>query len=197
MDLAADDLRQLCDLCDGFLLTGGQDVDPELYHKPVSASCGEISRARDAMEMVVFDKAYGDDIPVLGICRGIQFINVLMGGDLYQDLPSEYEGAVHIDHSMTPPYDRAVHTVSIADKTPLSELLHMKELCVNSYHHQAVRRLAPGLKAMAYAPDGIVEAAWCKDMKFLWAVQWHPELNYKTEATSALIFREFVINCGG
>jgi putative glutamine amidotransferase len=196
LDIPPEDLLQLCKLCDGFLFTGGQDVDPELYHESVHPLCGEICKQRDSIEKTVFNMAYREDIPVLGICRGIQLINVLMGGSLYQDLTAEFSGTVHTQHCMTPPYNKAAHTVEIVDGTPLGKLLQMKEINVNSYHHQAVRRLAPGLTAMGYSPDGIVEAVYCKDRKFLWLVQWHPEFNYKVEATSALIFREFVRNCG-
>lgn len=197
MELQADDLRELCGRFDGFLLTGGQDVDPGLYGERADGACGEISPARDRMEKIVFDKAYGDDLPILGICRGIQFINVLMGGTLYQDLPSEYRGTPIVGHQMTPPYDRVVHTVEIVFGTPLGGLLNRKELGVNSYHHQAVRNLAQDLTPMAYAMDGIVEAVYCESRKFLWAVQWHPELNYKAEPASGLIFSEFIRNCGG
>lgn len=197
MEMPEEGLRELCGRFDGFLLTGGQDVDPGLYAETTVGTCGEISPERDRMEKIIFDKAYEDDIPILGICRGIQFINVIMGGTLYQDLASEYRGTPIVGHQMTPPYDRTVHTVEIVYGTPLGELLNIKELGVNSYHHQAVRKLAQNLSPMAYAMDGIVEAVYCETRKFLWAVQWHPELNYKVEPTSAMIFREFVRSCGG
>jgi len=195
MTLPEEDLRDLCGRFDGFLLTGGQDVDPGLYHAQAERVCGEISPERDRMEKAVFDLAYEEDVPMLGICRGLQFMNVLMGGTLYQDLPSQYRGTPIVGHKMTPPYDRIVHTVEIVYGTPLFTLLNVGELGVNSYHHQAVRDLAPNLTPMAFAMDGIVEAAYCENRKFLWAVQWHPELNYRTEPTSTLIFREFIKHC--
>lgn len=196
LSMPENDLRDLYGRFDGFLLTGGQDVDPKLYNEPVGSACGEISAERDRMEKVIFDMAFEDDVPMLGICRGIQLINVLMGGTLHQDLPSEYRGTPIVGHQMTQPYDRIVHTVEIVYGTPLSRLLNVKELGVNSCHHQAVRNLAQGLSPMAYAPDGIVEAAYCENRKFLWAVQWHPELNYMAEPASSLIFGEFIRSCG-
>ena len=107
-----DDLRQLCELCDGFLLTGGDDVDPSLYGASKSEKCGSSCADRDYMERVVFDYAVTHDLPLFGICRGIQIINAFCGGTLYQDLPTEHGG---VSHQMTPPYDSEWHRVTIAE----------------------------------------------------------------------------------
>ncbi len=188
-------LRQLAAEADGFLFTGGQDVAPELYHAPRSAHCGELCPERDEMEATLFRLALRLDKPILGICRGIQAINVFTGGDLYQDLPSERPSAV--THRQAPPYDRPVHGVRVLPETPLGKLLQKEELAVNSCHHQAVRTLSPRLRPMAYSTDGLVEAAFLPEARFVWAVQWHPECSCRTDGDSQKIFRAFVAACRG
>lgn len=191
----AEELRQLAETLDGVLLTGGQDVSPALYGCAPSAQCGECCPARDAMEQALFPLLRAQGKPVLGICRGIQLINVLMGGTLYQDLPTEHPS--DIEHHQTLPYDRPCHTVRLLPGSPLHALLETDVLPVNSYHHQAIRELAPGLAAMAVAGDGLVEAVCAPEPPFLWAVQWHPEFSYRSDENSRKIFRRFVEACGG
>lgn len=188
-------LDSLYRLCDGLLFTGGHDVNPELYGQRPLPQCGTPCPARDHMEERLFRRAFADGKPIFGICRGIQLINVLMGGTLYQDLPTEHPGP--IDHHMTPPYDRVCHTVRLAADGPLFQLLGMEELGVNSYHHQAVRKLARCLAPMAWSSDGLVEAAYCPKQKFLWAVQWHPEFSYRADPAGLSIFRAFIRSCVG
>ena len=130
---------------------------------------------------------------MLGICRGIQLLNALLGGTLYQDLPTEHPSSV--PHVMKPPYDRPCHTVRLVEGGTLRRLLGREELGVNSYHHQAVRRLAPSLRAEAWSPDGLVEAAVCPEHPFLLAVQWHPELCFRSDPAGAAIFRTLVEHC--
>lgn len=184
------ELEQLANMCDGFLFTGGHDVSPEIYsEKPVNDSvicCKE----RDEMESWYLHYAIGSDKPVLGICRGIQFINAKLGGTLYQDLPSQHPSK--IGHHQNPPYDVPVHTVSIVKGSPLEKLLGTEQLSVNSYHHQAVKDLSPKLKVMADSQDGLVEAVFMPDHRFLWAVQWHPEFSCRTDLNSQKIFKAFV-----
>lgn len=184
LPMTADDgiLEELVGTLDGFLLTGGQDVDPALYGAAKSPACGETCPARDAMEPKLLRRALDADKPVFGICRGIQLLNACLGGTLYQDLPAEHGSAV--DHHMTPPYDRAVHEVTILADTPLAALLGTMRLGVNSYHHQAVKALAPVLRPMALADDGLVEAAYLPGKRFCMAVQWHPEFSYIVHLTA-------------
>ena len=183
-------ISQLVSLCDGFLFTGGQDVSPELYGEKSRAACGEICENRDAFEQRLFAQALEQDKPMLGICRGIQFFNACLGGTLYQDLPTEYPSEVA--HVMRPPYDQTVHSVALLPGTPLSALLGMAELGVNSYHHQAIKILAPGLGEMARSEDGLVEAVYLPDKTFVRAVQWHPEFSFRTDENSRKIFSAFV-----
>lgn len=129
------------------MLTGGQDVSPALYGAAPAPACGETCPARDAMETKLLALALEQDKPVLGICRGIQFLNVYLGGTLYQDLPTEHPSAA--EHHQKPPYDVPVHSVTLVPARPLYQLLGKCELAVNSLHHQAIRKLAPTLQVMA------------------------------------------------
>lgn len=184
------ELRELTDLCDGFVLTGGHDVSPELYGEVPLEGMVLCCKKRDDMEQIVFRLALKADKPVLGICRGIQFINVMLGGTLFQDIPSQHPSET--EHHQKAPYDVPSHEVKITDKSPLMACLGTESISVNSCHHQAVRDLAPGLSVMAMAPDGIVEAVCRPESRFLWAVQWHPEFSYLKDENSRKIFSAFV-----
>lgn len=187
------EINQLVDAVDGILLPGGPDVDPALYGEQPIPAASESLPNRDTMELTLLHQALRQHKPVLGICKGIQLVNVAFGGTLYQDLPSQRP--THVNHCMTPPYDRTVHTVDIVEGTPLAQTLGAGSLAVNSYHHQAICNLAPCLEAMAYSEDGLVEAVRKPDETFLWAVQWHPELMYRTDEASRQLFRAFVQAC--
>lgn len=183
-------LDSFFEICDGFLLTGGQDVDPEVYHESVKDTCGIPCKERDAMETYLLKKAVSLNKSVLGICRGVQFMNACFGGSLYQDLPSEYES--NVEHHMAPPYDRVVHMVTIQKGTLLEEILGEKIIGVNSYHHQAIKTVAPGFTVNAISEDGIVEAISLDGKKFVLGVQWHPELSYKTDENSQKIIQALI-----
>ena len=186
-------LGQLANDVDGFLMTGGQDVSPALYGEERLDSCGETLPVRDGMESRLFQLCLERDVPVLGICRGIQLMNVLLGGTLYQDLPSQRP--TQTEHHMSPPYDRPVHQVEICKGTPLFDLIQTERMDVNSYHHQAVRDKAPALQTMAVSEDGLIEAVCLPERPFVWAVQWHPELSWRTDEKSRRIFEAFVGRC--
>ena len=184
------ELEQLVDLFDGFLFTGGHDVSPDVYGQESLPGLIVSCPKRDRMETVVLRKAMNADKPILGICRGIQFINAALGGTLYQDLPTQHPSDV--EHHQTPPYDKHAHSVSVITDSPLYQCLGTDQLPVNSYHHQAVNRLAPGLSAMAVSPDGLTEALYKPGQRFLWAVQWHPEFSWRTDEYDRRIFKAFV-----
>lgn len=186
-------LERALSACDGLLIAGGQDVAPEVYGEAAPeavALVGETCPERDRMEAALLPLALERDLPVLGICRGIQVINALLGGTLWQDLPAQRPSGV--EHHGAPPYDVPVHTVEVAAGTPLAEAIGSGEHAVNNYHHQAVRELAPGLEVMAVSPDGLVEALWRPASAFLWAVQWHPEFAHRVDEASRQIFSAFV-----
>lgn len=190
-----EDIGQLADRCDSLLFSGGHDVSPSMYREKPVPELGPVCEERDRMEATALEKALEKDKPVLGICRGIQLINAALGGTLYQDLPTMRPSDVC--HRQERPYDSPSHDVTLPEGSPLAVLTGRNVLHVNSCHHQAVRDLAPGLTAMAYAPDGIIEAVACPDHRFLWAVQWHPEFSFRKDPVSVQIVRAFVESCGG
>lgn len=187
------EFEKIAEIFDGFLFTGGADVDPACYRETPSPLSGAPDKTRDAEEAEVFWYALKHDKPVFGICRGIQYINVLLGGSLYQDL--ETETGTTVEHHMRPPYDRKVHEISIEKDTPLKKIWGMDSAEVNSYHHQGIKRLAPDLIPMATAPDGLIEAVFMKDARVM-AVQWHPEFLYKKDPKQAALLTAFVDEAG-
>ena len=189
MEAGGEDVEVLADAFDGFLFTGGPDVSPALYGEEdvsgLSATCPE----RDSMETSLFQSVIRAEKPILGICRGLQFLNAALGGTLWQDLPTQHPSDVI--HRQPKPFNTPIHSVSLSGS--IQVLLGKDRLMVNSHHHQAVKELAPGLAPMAVAPDGIVEAVEGTAFKgFLWAVQWHPELLFRKDADSLALFRHFV-----
>lgn len=183
-----EDIQRFVELCDGFLFVGGPDIEPSLYGQELLPECGPRNAQRDALEWKLMKAALASDKPVLGVCRGLQVLNTVLGGTLYQDLPSQYES--NLAHGMEPPYNRDVHGVQVVEGTPLAQLKPVVE--VNSRHHQAIDRLAPGLKPMAYAVDGVIEAVYMPEKRFVWAVQWHPEAYLGIECASQQLFERFV-----
>ena len=190
LPLKADEesLRRLLAGCDGILFTGGQDVSPSLYGMEDMTGNVVSSPERDTMEAMLFRLVLETRKPVLGICRGLQLINALLGGTLWQDLPSEHPS--ELVHRQGKPYDLPCHPVTLSGS--LKDLLHKDRLQVNALHHQAVRVLAPSLKPMAIAPDGIIEAAEMPGHPFLQAVQWHPEFLFRTDPDNLAIFQAFI-----
>ncbi len=190
-----EEIEQLCEMCSAFLLTGGHDVCPSRYSHPKYETCGVICDDRDSLEISVFKHALKHDKPVFGICRGIQLINAICGGTLYQDLPTEHSHKISVNHQMTPPYDDTCHSVKIIENTPLHKITEELTLNVNSYHHQAIKDLSPDFEIMATSEDGLIEAIYMPTKRFIMAVQWHPEFNFKKEPSSRKMIQAFVESC--
>ena len=182
-------LRSIAERMDGFLFTGGVDVDPARYGEAPIPQLGEVHPERDAMEAALLPLVMETGKSILCICRGIQTVNVILGGKLYQDLPTQLPS--EIVHSQNGDYETPVHEVEIVPGTPLALLAKTKSAQVNSMHHQAVKALAPSLRPMAYAPDGVVEAAWEPNYPYFRAYQWHPEYLARKDSLAAAIFRDF------
>jgi putative glutamine amidotransferase len=168
---------------DGILLTGGGDVSPHLYGELPDPTFKAAEPHRDALELELAVRAIELDVPVLAICRGLQVINVALGGTLVQDIPSMVPRA--INHSLTHPMDVIAHDIHIAPATRLAELVRPgggQRLMhpVNSRHHQSVKRLADSLIVSATAPDGVIEALERPASAFCVCVQWHPENFWRT-----------------
>lgn len=159
---------------DGVLLTGGEDIHPAWYHAEPSPHLYPPSRERDLFELALFAAARQLELPVLAICRGIQLVNVAMGGTLFQDLPSERPGPV--DHNPSAERNARTHFVRLAAASRAEQALGSAPLTVNSFHHQAIRDLAKGLVATGWTEDGLIEVAESgPGAPWLLAVQWHPE----------------------
>ncbi|MBO4789659.1 MAG: gamma-glutamyl-gamma-aminobutyrate hydrolase family protein, partial [Oxalobacter sp.] len=188
LDLSEEDADRMVELCDGFLFTGGQDVSPALYGTEDATGTIVPSPERDTMETVLLKKALQADKAVLSICRGLQFLNVFLGGTLWQDLPSQHPS--DIVHRQSKPYSAPTHRVTVTGD--LKALLGKDVLEVNTLHHQAVKDLGKDLIPMAVAPDGIIEAVQLASKRFVWAVQWHPEYLFRTDPDSLTLFSHFV-----
>lgn len=174
--------------CDGLLLPGGGDMDPKFYGQERIPACGEPNLLRDAAEPLLLRAFLAADKPVLGICRGIQVMNAVLGGDLYQDIkPLE-----HLPHNG---HWAKVHTVTVRRGTLLSRILGQDTVLVNSQHHQAVDRVAPGFTLAALSEDGIVEAIEKPDARFCLGVQWHPEWLSDADPAMQGLFDAFVNAC--
>jgi putative glutamine amidotransferase len=160
---------------DGLVLTGGGDIAPGRFGEARHPTVDEVSPARDELEIDLTRRAVADAVPLFAICRGIQVLNVALGGTLMQDLPSEWPNA--LSHSQTAPRHQPTHAVKVmGEGTHLGRLLGTLELDVNSMHHQAIKQLGEGLREVAWAPDGVVEGVEMPgDDRFVLGVQWHPE----------------------
>ncbi len=168
-------------LFDGFLFSGGVDIDPTLYGEEKCFDGVQIDRARDAFERRLFAAVYPTGKPILGICRGLQAINVFLGGTLYQHLE---------DHMQSVPGDVCEQKITVEKGSMLHRICGKSAFCVNTFHHQAVKDVAPNLAVDARAHDGCIEALHDPTHPFLLALQFHPERALTSE--SSLIFEAFV-----
>ena len=185
-DLCA--LPKIVESLDGVIFAGGPDIDPALFGQPLDPDCGRINRQRDELELKLFAEAAQHAMPVLGICRGIQLINVAMGGTLTQHVPAQY-GVVH---QQTQARLELSHDVRILSGTPLAAVFgDDAQLRTNSFHHQALLDVAEGLQVNALAQEGFPEAVTGTGSQFILGVQWHPEISYKQDANSRKVFDLF------
>ena len=167
-------VSQVLSLLNGLLLAGGDDIDPAYYGEETLPKCGLITPIRDTWELPLCREALRCHLPLLGICRGIQVLNVALGGSLYQDLPSQRPDSP-IRHQQLQPPEVATHMVRVDAQSQLAHIIGAETLQTNSHHHQAVKQLAPGLTATAWAQDGVIEGVEKQDEPFCVAAQWHPE----------------------
>jgi putative glutamine amidotransferase len=169
--------EDLLDGMDGLLLSGGSDLDPGYYGEEPVPELGVTIPERDACEIALLEHALRRKIPIFGICRGMQILNVALGGTLYQDLPSQMDHMVLLGHRQETPKWQPTHEVDVDGGSKVAEIMGSDELKVNSYHHQAIKDLASGLVAVACSPDGVIEAVESSDLSKGWmiGVQWHAE----------------------
>ena len=193
LDLSDDDLDMLLARLDGILFTGGYDIDPQRYGNQPHPKVEGIDTERDRVETHLVQAVVEGGKPFFGICRGLQVINVALGGSLYEDLPEQFPGAVrHDNHDL--PRNQLSHPVTVERGSLLAGILTINQPQVNSLHHQGVRKLAEFLHPTAYAPDDLVEAFILPGNPFGLAVQWHPEELQEHEAQRGL-FRAFDQSC--
>lgn len=187
-------LRAVYEVCDGILIPGGVDLDPEQFGEQPHEKLGRIDPARDRVELQLTQWAVEDKRPLLGLCRGLQVINVALGGTLYQDLDAQYPNGIKHDYFPNFGFERdhLAHEVAVTKGSRLRHLVEKDRIAVNSMHHQGIKSLAPNLVASAVAPDGLIEAAESGNDHFLVGVQWHPEVFELTDPNTRHMFREFI-----
>lgn len=191
-------LETCLDRLDGVLLSGGNDVDPNAYGQFPTYELGEVSPPRDEFEFRLVKGAFKRKMPLLGICRGIQSLNVAMGGTLWQDLPSQFrtaDGGKPIRHSQACLSRHLSHEVVLEENTVLRSVMCDGRFMTNSFHHQAVLDVAPGFRITAHALDGVIEGVEHTELPFFMGVQWHPERNIDNEPNAKALFDGFVRAC--
>jgi putative glutamine amidotransferase len=186
----------LLERLDGILFTGGGDLDPARYQASDHAKVTGVDPERDALEMQLLEAALALGKPFLGICRGLQLINVYFGGDLYADILEQRPGALKHDYFPDYPRDHLAHQVMLEPGGMLQRITREARLQVNSLHHQGIRGLAAPLKALATSEDGLVEGVLYADHPYGIALQWHPEW-LTGQVTTRQIFASFITACRG
>lgn len=182
-------IDELLSSLNGVILAGGGDVDPARYDGQQHESIYAVDQERDAMEFKLAQRVIDTGMPTLAICRGIQVVNVVLGGTLIEHLPDEVgEDVVH----RLPPREPTEHPIRVERQSRLAEIVGEVHFTAASWHHQAARQVADELVVTAYAPDGTIEAAEMPDHPWMIAVQWHPELTADRDAAQQRLFDEFV-----
>ena len=188
-------LRAVYDELDGIFLPGGADIDPQSYDAERHPSCDRSDPPRDLVELALVRWAIEDRKPVLGVCRGLQIVNLAVGGTIHQDLEKLRPGSMKHDYFPFRdgfPREHLAHTVRVTPRTRLHRIVETDELRVNSMHHQGIERLGAGVMASAVAPDGVIEGIESTDEHFLLAVQWHPEVLIDSDRSMRRLFEEFI-----
>jgi putative glutamine amidotransferase len=186
-------LDEISSRLDALLLTGGGDINSVAFGEPLHPTCYDVAPSRDRLETTLVRRCLAEGKPILAICRGIQLLNVALGGSLYQDVASDPGTA--ITHDQDGPRDRLAHPVKVVSGSFLARVLEDDSLEVNSMHHQAVKALGKGLVAVAHAPDQIIEGVEMEDAgprRFVLGVQWHPEELTQKDPTARALFAAFV-----
>ncbi len=177
-------------LLDGLLVSGGPDVDPRAFGEEPVPELGGVNPQMDAYELKLLNKMLKMDKPILGICRGEQVLNIAAGGTVHQDIYRSVKGC--LKHRQEAPRWFQAHSVRLTEGSKLEQLFGGREISVNTFHHQAVAKVAPGFTATAYAPDGIIEAIESNTHRFVVGVQWHPEGMWNAQQNYSALFDAFI-----
>ncbi|KAA0966932.1 gamma-glutamyl-gamma-aminobutyrate hydrolase family protein [Sporosarcina sp. ANT_H38] len=190
-----EDVAQLVAMLDGILLSGGSDINPMLFNEEPHAHLGEVSPSRDSIELELTRRMLETGKPILGICRGLQVLNVAVGGTVYQDLHKQNDGPI-LQHMQKAPNTHLSHYVQVEKGSLLESIAGSERIQVNSFHHQSLKDVPPFFKVTGVASDGIIEAIESTDKQFVFGVQWHPEaLSVTGDAISLRIFERFISAC--
>ncbi|ASN05397.1 gamma-glutamyl-gamma-aminobutyrate hydrolase family protein [Virgibacillus necropolis] len=181
-------------ICNGIILSSGEDIDPHSYQANPEPRIQKTNEKRDLIEMGLVKNALNQKKPIFAICRGITMQNVALGGTVIQDIETNNPNAIkHFQQAARP---NPTHEIQIGDDSQLFQILKSSTFRVNSMHHQAIDKLAPGLKIVAVAPDGIIEAVEGVDKSSLWlAIQWHPEEMASEDPAMQGLFKAFIDKC--
>lgn len=185
-----DVIETMVEMCDGVVFTGGDDAHPRHYGACLHEGCGDLCPERDAGEMAFAKQFLKTKKPFLAICRGIQLVNIMYGGTLYQDI--NLERGRGLTHRQQPPYSNGSHGVKLTKDGFIAKLVGSDELWVNSMHHQAVKQLGKDLVIEGYATDGVTEALVATDRPFGVGVQWHPECMIDNDEASFKLFKGLI-----
>jgi putative glutamine amidotransferase len=169
------ELRELFERFDGLLFSGGGDIDPALFGGAMNETIYGLDEDRDRVEFTLLRWAAKEEKPFLGICRGIQVMNVTLGGTLFTDIALEVEGSAKHNYFPGYPRNKIVHPVAVSEEARLARILGSPIVKTNSLHHQAIKTPAPGVEVVALAPDGVIEGIELPGHRFGLGVQWHPE----------------------
>ncbi len=184
---------RMIDIIDGLLLNGGYDIDPYLYGEEPLKELGKVDVSRDLAEKTLILESIERDIPILAICRGIQILNVATGGTLYQDISTQMNTS--LKHRQDTIGSTVTHKIKIEKGTKLFDIFGQEELRVNSYHHQAVKDLAPGFRISARSSDGLIEGIESDNNSFIIGIQCHPERLWKKYPIFKKLFQALVNAC--
>jgi putative glutamine amidotransferase len=186
-----DQADEVLDTIDGLVMTGGEDIDPSYYGEEPDSKLETVNAERDKSDNYLLKAALDEDFPILAICRGVQFLNVVCGGTLYQDIPTQYD--TDILHRSTDQVDFVYHDIDIVKGSKLADIMGAGTLNVNSWHHQGIKKLGDGLTVVATAKDGMIEAVEKDDATFVLGLQFHPEWHIDDGDTEFLpIFQTLV-----
>ncbi len=188
------DIDRFVSMCDGFLFSGGKDVEPCRFNETQINDTLAIHYYRDELEFKVFERVISTNKPILGICRGCQVINIALGGSVYQDIPTQIPS--NILHRQAEGQTEYSHTINVIPNTPLHKLVGgVNKINANSFHHQSIKTLGNGLKLMATADDGVIEGAYLEGDRYLRIYQWHPEKLFDKHDVNNEIIKDFIDAC--
>lgn len=188
-------LLQLVNKIDGLYIAGGNDVDSKYFHEEPHEKLGEVNPTRDAFELKLLMRILNVDKPILGVCKGMQMINIVLGGDLYQDITAQINENL-VQHNQKARMVHPSHTIHIIEGTTLHRITNQTKILANSHHHQAVRKLGKDIMVSGQTIDGVIEAIESTSHRFVLGVQWHPEcLIQAGDTSSKKIYESFIHSC--